>query len=151
MYIRKLTCCCPFSVRIGKVFVIFWDEGTGNSTGPERTDWKFPKSYRFSGICSNDESDWLMSIIRTNQNLYTFTFVSVVFQNSLLQVGRQQLNLRRALTEHLFTFARQRSKPLLKVGSVNKAGCFDIKASSLLAFSSNLFWNKTFLFFKIES
>ena len=26
MYIRKLTCCCPFSVRIGKVFEFFLDE-----------------------------------------------------------------------------------------------------------------------------
>ena len=65
-----------------------------------------------------------------------------------MQVGRQQLNLRRALTEHLFTFARQRSKPLLKVGSVNKAGCFDIKASSRFGFSSNLFKNKPFFVFE---
>ena len=41
-------------------------------------------------------------------------------------------------------------KPLLKIRTVNKSGCFDIKASSLLALSHIFFRNKTF-FFKIES
>ena len=55
-----------------------------------------------------------------------------------MQVARQQLNLRRALTEHLFTFSRQKSKPLLKIESINKAGCFDIDASSLELVSKEL-------------
>ena len=36
------------------------------------------------------------------------------------------------------------SKPLLKIGSVNKAGCFDIESSSLLAQLNIVFRNKTF-------
>ena len=42
------------------------------------------------------------------------------------------------------------SKPLLKIRRVNKAGCFDIEASSLLAYLI-FFLGICFLFFKIES
>ena len=75
MYIRKLTCCCPFSVRIEKVS-FFLDEEMFHFNFFKRlgTNWKYPKSYRFSGICSNNKSDWLKSIIRANQNVSTICF-----------------------------------------------------------------------------
>ena len=42
-------------------------------------------------------------------------------------------------------------KPSLKIKTVNKAGCFDIKASSLLAYLIYFLGIKRGFFFKIES
>ena len=65
----------------------------------------------------------------------------------LIQLHRQIIHQKDGIS--IRTWLKSSPKPSLKIGSANKAGCFGIEASSLLAYL-RLFFRNTF-FFKIES